>query len=245
MSASFQSHTTDQHLEATRQEPTQTTDATTLHHAATIDYKHELVRKGIHLSSLSIPIIYSFITKELALSILAPLTAAFLAVDLARYYLPSVSAWFYRWFGWLLRQHEQDSSRKRLNGATNVMIASTLSVLIFPKFIAITALAVLVLADSTSALVGRRFGRRPFFAKSAEGAVAFFVAGVLAILIIPKLEGLSLEYAFGIVAVAIATVIESLSTRIDDNISVPLTIGFVLWGLYALLLPAVDLYRLI
>ncbi len=226
-----------------RQESTHTTD--TLHHAATIDYKYELIRKGIHLFSLSIPIIYFFITKELALSILVPLTGAFLVVDLARYYVPSVSVWFYRWFGWLLRHYEQDSSRKRLNGATNVMIAATLCVFIFPKFIAITALAVLVLADSTSALVGRRFGRQPFFAKSAEGALAFFVAGVLVILVTPKLGGFSLEYAFGIVAVAIATVVESLPSRIDDNISVPLTIGFVLWGLYALLLPAVDLYRLI
>jgi dolichol kinase len=243
MSVSIQHHTTERRQEPTLQEPTHTTDA--LHHAATIDYKYELVRKGIHLSSLSIPLIYSFISKELALAILVPLTGAFLVVDLARYYFPPVSAWFYRWFGWLLRHHEQDSSRKRLNGATNVMIAATLCVLIFPKFITITALAVLVLADSTSALVGRRCGKRPFFAKSAEGALAFFVAGVLVILVTPKPEGLPLEYAFGIVAVAIATIVESLPTRIDDNISVPLTIGFVLWGLYTLLLPTVDLYRFI
>ena len=52
----------------------------------TIDYKSELYRKLIHLSSLSIPIIYYFITKELALMILVPLTLFSLAVDYGRYY---------------------------------------------------------------------------------------------------------------------------------------------------------------
>jgi len=40
-----------------------------LNSTATIDYKAELVRKSIHLVSLSIPTVYYFITKELALSI--------------------------------------------------------------------------------------------------------------------------------------------------------------------------------
>ncbi|HET56416.1 MAG TPA: dolichol kinase, partial [Ignavibacteria bacterium] len=38
-----------------------------------IDYKSELFRKGIHLCSLSIPVVYYFITRELALMILVPL----------------------------------------------------------------------------------------------------------------------------------------------------------------------------
>jgi hypothetical protein len=36
-----------------------------------------------------------------------------------------------------------------------------------------------------------------------------------------------------------------MSTKLDDNITVPLGIGVVMWALYALFLPAVDLYRLI
>ena len=39
-----------------------------------IPYKQEVVRKSIHLISLSIPIVYSFITQELALWILIPLS---------------------------------------------------------------------------------------------------------------------------------------------------------------------------
>ena len=47
-------------------------------------YSSELIRKGIHLCSLSIPVIYYYISKDTALSILIPLTLAFGLTDLAR-----------------------------------------------------------------------------------------------------------------------------------------------------------------
>ena len=48
-------------------------------------YGVEIVRKGIHLFSLSIPVVYYFITKETALAILLPLTALFAGTDLLRF----------------------------------------------------------------------------------------------------------------------------------------------------------------
>ncbi|HWP81896.1 MAG TPA: SEC59/DGK1/VTE5 family protein [Bacteroidota bacterium] len=212
-----------------------------LHTSATIDYKSEIIRKGIHLCSLSIPIIYAFITKEQALTLLVPVTVAFLVVDLARYYHPPTAQWFYRWFGWLLRRHEQNAERKRLNGATNVLLSACLCVFIFPKIVTINAFAVLIISDSTSALVGRRFGKRPFFNKSLEGAIAFFLSALLVILVAPKVQGLPMEYIVAAIAAIVATIAESLSTEIDDNLSVPLSFGSVMWGLYLWLLPNVDL----
>ena len=52
-----------------------------------IDYKFEILRKGIHLCSLSIPIAYYYMTKELALSILVPLLvfSLFLEFFVSRY----------------------------------------------------------------------------------------------------------------------------------------------------------------
>lgn len=82
-----------------------------LHEAATIDYKYEVIRKLIHLNSLSIPIIYYHIDKQLALTILIPLTFAFLVVDIVRYYNPQVADWFYKFFGFLLRNKEKDEKR--------------------------------------------------------------------------------------------------------------------------------------
>jgi dolichol kinase len=212
---------------------------------ATIDYKSEFIRKSIHLCSLSIPTIYFFISKQLALELLLPLFVAFLAIDLARFYHQPVRSWFYHWFGWLLRKHETDQSTKRLTGATNILLSAILCVLIFPKIITINAFAILIISDITSALFGRRFGRRRFFAKSLEGAMAFFVSATAVVFIAPKVQGLALEYVIGIISAAVGAVVEAASTKVDDNISVPLAIGFIMWTLYALVLPAVNLYPLV
>ena len=216
-----------------------------LHAKATIDYKSEFIRKLIHLCSLSIPVIYYFISRELALELLLPMFLAFLVIDLARFYHEPTQAWFYRWFGWLLRKHESDSQSKRLTGATNILFSAIMCVLIFPKIITINAFAILIISDITSALVGRRFGKHRFFQKSLEGATGFFVSAIIVVLLAPKVEGSLMEYAVGIIAAAAGAVTESLSTTIDDNISVPLVIGFVLWALYLFLLPSVNLFALI
>ena len=216
-----------------------------LHAKATIDYKSEFIRKLIHLCSLSIPTIYYFISRELALELLMPMFLGFLIVDLARFYHEPTQAWFYRWFGWLLRRHESDSKVKRLTGATNILFSAIVCVLIFPKIIAVNAFAILIISDITSALVGRRFGKHRFFQKSLEGAAGFFVSAIVVVFLAPKIERLPMEYLLGIVAAAAGAVTESLSTTIDDNISVPLVIGFVLWALYAFVLPDVNLFSLI
>ena len=212
-----------------------------LQQSATIDYRYELIRKTIHLFSLSIPIIYSFISKELALQLLVPMTLWFLVVDIARFVHKPTADIFYRWFGWLLRKHERDALQKRLNGATYVLIASTLCVFVFPKLLVITALSILIISDTTSALVGRRFGKRPFFEKSVEGTIAFFVTAVLVVFVTPKLDGLPMEYIIGILGAAVGAAVESAPLRLDDNLSVPISICAVMWGLYALLLPSLDL----
>lgn len=212
---------------------------------ATIDYKSEFIRKSIHLCSLSIPTTYFFISKQLALEILIPLFLVFFIIDLARFFHQPVQDWFYRWFRWLLRKHETDHSTKRLTGATNILFSAIVCVLLFPKILAINAFAILIISDITSALFGRRFGRRKFLGKSLEGAAAFFISAIVVVLLAPKIQGLAVEYLIGVFAAAAGAVVEAASTKVDDNISVPLAIGLVMWALYTLLLPAVNLYLLV
>ncbi|MFH0990522.1 MAG: diacylglycerol/polyprenol kinase family protein [bacterium] len=216
-----------------------------LHARATINFQSELIRKSIHLCSLSVPIIYSQISKELALMLLIPMFIGFLGVDLARYYHEPTRLWFQRWFGRLLRKSEKDGKRKQLTGATFVLISAVVCVLIFPKIITITAFAVMIISDITSALVGRKFGKHKFFDKSLEGSTGFLVSGVLVILVTPKIQGLPLEYIIAFVGVVIGTVVEACSIKIDDNLSIPISIGLIMWGLYLLLLPAVNLYSIL
>jgi len=72
----------------------------------TIDYKDELVRKLIHLTSMLIPIIYYFIPKSDALVILGSLVIFAMTLDLSRYFSPQIAKVFYKIFGFLLRKHE-------------------------------------------------------------------------------------------------------------------------------------------
>jgi dolichol kinase len=207
-----------------------------------IDYKAEIIRKSIHLCSLSIPIVYYFISREKALILLAPITLVFLVIDLLRHFHPPTAKIFYEAFGWMLRSHEHDERKKRLSGATHVLISATLCVLIFPKLITITSFAILIISDSAAALVGRRFGKRKFLRKSFEGSAAFFCTALIVIAATPKVSSEAGEYVIAAVAAAVATVIEAMSAGIDDNLSIPISVGVVMWVLYSVFYPSMNLH---
>jgi len=206
------------------------------------NYLAEVARKGIHLLSLSIPIVYFFISRSTALTILVPLTLVFFVTDLARLYHPAVRTLYGKYFDWLLRTHERNEQAKRLNGATYVLLSACLCVLLFPKLIVITAFSLLIISDTSAALIGRKFGKRPFLRKSLEGTTAFFLSGLIVVAFTPKVEYLPLEYILGGVATLIGAAVEAMSIAIDDNLSIPLSVGVVLWVLYGIFLPGLNVY---
>jgi dolichol kinase len=207
-------------------------------------YWVEVVRKGIHLVSLSIPVIYAFIPRSTALALLVPLTILFAATDFWRHRHPTLGAFYHRYLGWLLRSHERDGGRKRFNGATYVLLSACLCVLIFPKMIVLTAFSILIISDTAAALVGRRYGSHHFFSKSLEGASAFLVTALLVVAFSPKIASLPGEYLIGAVAALTGTIVEALPIAIDDNLSIPLAVGGVMWLLYATLLPTLNIFAL-
>ncbi len=216
----------------------------------TVNFRAELVRKAIHLVSLSIPIVYYFISKQLALLIVIPMTLIFIAADLARYEIPLFSGFFYRFFGFLLRKHEVDEKKHALNGATFMLISAVICIAIFPKYIMIAGFTVLILSDAASAVFGKRFGKHKVFPgkdvpKSFEGSLAFIIAGVVAVGLTPKVSYSFGEYAIGLAAVVVAAFAEVLSYPIvDDNIAIPVSFGLTMWALYVIFLPQLNLYFL-
>jgi dolichol kinase len=207
-------------------------------------YVAEVMRKSIHLASLAIPVVYFFIGKSLALSILVPLTVAFAMADLLRLWHEPTGRLYQRYVGFLLRRHERHDSGRRLNGATYVLVSAALCMLVLPKVIFVTAFAILIVSDTAAALVGRRFGRHRFLGKSLEGSTAFFLSALVVVLIAPKITGLPVEYAIGLAGAMFGAVVEALPLPVDDNLSIPFTIGAAMWILYALLMPGRDLFVL-
>jgi dolichol kinase len=160
-------------------------------------------------------------------------------------FVPAFGELYRKFFGFLLRRHELNARRRRLNGATYVLLSATLCVWLFPKIIVITAFAILIISDTSAALIGRKFGRHPFFGKSLEGTTAFFVSGLLVVALAPKIAYLPAEYFIGVLAAALGAFVEVLSgDLIDDNLSIPISISLAMWGLYLLLLPALNVYAL-
>jgi dolichol kinase len=208
----------------------------------TINYRDELVRKLIHLCSLSIPTIYYFIPRSTAIIILSVFTILAILLDLARYLHSDIGKVFYKVFGFLLRKHELDHKKKNLNGATYVFISALISIIIFPKVIFITAFTILIISDSMAALIGRKFGRHKFLSKSLEGTLTFFISAIIVVLLTPKVEGNILEYIIGFIAAGIGAIVENVSFGLaDDNLSIPLSIGLSMWLLYYLIMPELQL----
>lgn len=139
-----------------------------------------------------------------------------------------------RIFGNMMRKHELDEQRILLNGATYVLLSALLCVLIFPKIVAITAFAVLIVSDISSALIGRKFGKRKFLDKSLEGTTAFWISSWLVVGVVWALTQAPWQYAAtAAVATFIGGIVEAASIRLrmDDNFSIPLSTGIVLWGM--------------
>lgn len=208
----------------------------------TINYRDEILRKLIHLCSLSIPVVYYFIPRSTALIILGIMTVFALVLDVGRYLSASIGKIFYKIFGFMLRQHEIDHKKRNLNGATYVLLSAFICVLIFPKIIVVTAFAVLIISDTMAALIGRRYGNHKFLFKSLEGTLAFFLSGIVVVLLSPKIEYSYSEYIVGIVAVAFGAIIENVSFGLaDDNLVIPISVGVAMWILYMVFLPDLNL----
>ncbi|MCF8259231.1 MAG: SEC59/DGK1/VTE5 family protein [Melioribacteraceae bacterium] len=207
-----------------------------------IDYKFELMRKGIHLCSLSFAVGYYYLSTELMLQILIPLTAFSLLIDFGRHYFTPLGDLFNRLFGSLLREHEKDTIKKNLSGASYVFLGVLITVIIFPKPFAILAIASLILCDLAAALVGRRFGKTKFLAKSLEGTLTFFIVGLVLVFLTPNVTTYPVEYLFAAIAIAVGALSENISYGfLDDNFAIPLSIGGTLWVLFTIFLPDVAI----
>ena len=181
----------------------------------------EIKRKIVHLATLIIPIGYDFTSKEMVLMFLLPLFFGLLLVDLLRHFHPGMASLFKRYFfGKVLREEEKPT----LMGSTYFLFSAILTILLFPKSIAIVSILILILSDTLAALVGKGIGKVQIFGKTLEGTIAFFLSALLIIWIYPNLDRFS-----GSLAALGAAVIEILPIPLDDNLTIPLVAGAIMF----------------
>ena len=179
----------------------------------------ELLRKSIHLSGLTLPVIYLFLDKPTMLVLMGVLTGFALVVELVKWRSPHFGEFFFRMFKPLLRKHERKGA---MTGATYYLISAFLCILLFAKTLAIVCIFFMVLGDMAAALVGKMWGRTKLFgSKSLEGSAACFIVCAAIALIM-------LNPVIAIIGALVATIVELIPFPIDDNLTVPLVSGAVM-----------------
>jgi len=185
--------------------------------------KVEITRKIVHLATLVVPVGYLLTSEETVLIFLVPFFLCFLTVDLLRHFHSGLASLFRKYFfGRVLREEEKPT----FMGSTYFLFSTILTLLLFPKSIAIASLLILILADSSAALVGKGIGRVPIWGKTLEGSMAFLFTSLLIVLIYPGLNRFS-----GSLAALGATVIEILPIKVNDNLTIPLVAGAIMFFL--------------
>lgn len=203
----------------------------TLDKTNNISYSQELLRKAIHICSLLFPVSYIFLDKNTILLVLIPMLALALLIDLLSKFHSTFAQHYFKYFGAMLRPHEKNKAIL-LNGASWVLISAVLVFALFPKILAITAFSILIISDTMAALIGRRFGKHKLFDKSWEGTFAFILSGTIIVYIYWLIFNLPSTYLIaGILGASTAGFVEaaSVSLKMDDNFSIPLSVGLVMY----------------
>jgi len=178
----------------------------------------EIVRKIIHMTSIGIPLAFMFVSRNVFMSVVFPLTFIALLIEIGRLKFRVIQRIFIKIFGNLLRPYEI----QRFTGATWLFLGASFSVILFGYPVALMVLFLLTICDAVAAIVGENFGKIKLGEKTLEGSLTFFIVGIFIVIWIPQM-GLTQK----IIGVLIGTFLEALKTPIDDNILVPLGTGTV------------------
>lgn len=186
---------------------------------ASVSYRGELWRKALHIvTALACPLLVALIGLGATLWLVGMTALVAVLADVTRAYTPEFQAFIERYFGFMMRSDESGEATPVLNGATWVLIAITLLLLLFPADIALPIFIMFMLSDAAAALVGRRLGTHRWMGgnRTLEGSAAFFVVAVVALGVLAALPW----WLVGTAAAA-ATLLEAVDMRLNDNLVVP------------------------
>ncbi|MCP4705352.1 MAG: phosphatidate cytidylyltransferase [candidate division Zixibacteria bacterium] len=187
-----------------------------------ISFQSEFYRKLTHLGALVIPGSYYYFkfSRFEMLCIMVPIAIGMILIDISR-----LRGWrFWNLFKPLITSMARDHELKGdFTGAAYILTTVCLVVAIFDKTAAIASLAFIMTGDTAAALIGRKFGKHKYGRKSFEGSFGFLVAAIVTAYFIPDLP-----FGIGLIGAVVATITEGLSSKIDDNLTVPLISGLVM-----------------
>jgi phytol kinase len=202
------------------------------------EWKKELGRKLVHFTSILIILIYAQIgqySHELALFTLTIILVLLLEFQYFRIDFqkrPRIIR--------LLEKYRRKKEHGAIGGEVFFMIGAIISLAIFDFRIAVAAILMTTFGDMSAALIGKRFGTHHVFGskKTWEGTLAGFATNlIVGWLLIRSLYDGSVWYLYGLVPygtpvwpviitmAATASFIELVTSKLDDNLLIPLFSG--------------------
>jgi len=180
----------------------------------------ELLRKGFHLFSgvlilFGYSLIYIFTGPQISILSLTALLLVLLEIEYVRIvHKPSIGV-----FEDLFRRHEKN----HLSGAVFLVISCIICFSAFNYWVALLALFMTVFGDLAAALAGKVWGKVKLYRrKTLTGTMAGFAMNlVIGYVLLPEFQNLFIPMAI------VAVFVELFTSKMDDNLTVPLFSGFV------------------
>jgi dolichol kinase len=197
----------------------------------------QLGRRLFHLTNgVVIAIAYALLfTHQQVVHLFGTIACVVYILDRVRIHYPEVLQRAPRVNTLFFRAEEQ----LKESAMTPYAIAILLTLITFPKPIALIAVSTLAIADPLAAVVGITWGRRHVVPnKSVEGSAAFFAATVAVSMAVLRWATAAplLPLAGAAVLIGLAAALfELLPLRLDDNLTIPLFVGFAGWIVCGLL----------
>ena len=197
----------------------------------------QLGRRLFHLlNGIAVATAYALLfTHQQVVHIFGTIACLVYVVDRVRIAYPEAVERRAAWVNRLLVRAEE---QVRESAMIPYAIAVLLTVLTVPKRAALVGIVVLAVADPLAAVIGIRYGRhRLAHNRSLEGSLAFFAATCMIAAFVLGWDASAPAWRLTWTAAAIAvvaTICEALPLRIDDNLTIPLAVGFTAWIVGAL-----------
>ena len=165
---------------------------------------------------------YMIFTQMVALLIIGIVAIAFISLDITRFLNKQTNELLTVKIKSVFRKGEE----KKFSSMTIFLVATFISILLFEKNIAITALTFLIFGDIFSKIFGLAYGKHKIFQKTLEGTLAYLGCTLICGFVLYNiLEIPLLVLLIGIIA---APLVELFSFQLNDNFTVSLISGSVM-----------------
>ena len=191
-----------------------------------------LARKAFHMGmGLTIVFCYLFLTSQsTGIAILAGVLALDLLLESSRLHSPALNEKLLKFWGPIMRRNEVT----RFTTTPHYISSVILAIAIFPKPVAILSILYLACGDPIASLFGILYGHLGPRFKSGKSLIGT-LAGVLVCMVLTTIYLSTISTSMG--AILLVSVLgglaggmaELLPFDVDDNFSIPIVSGFVLW----------------